>query len=138
MYTGKKYSMCQWEKVLKAMIDNKEINAEILEQNEDTKDIPMYRLSSYIYHVKLAGGVVKVVKDGRNIKAYILTNPDDMVKYLAGREKTFKSSTTKIVKLKDLAAKPAKKAPAKKPAKPKKVETASTDEIVVEEVKETV
>lgn len=132
MYTGKKSSLLQWEKVLKVMLTGKAVSRESLEKMKEMEDVPMYRLSSFIYHVKLAGGVVKVLKNGRKIESYVLVNVQDMVKYLENREKVFGSTKkAKINKLADLAAKPApaKKAPAKKPAKPKK---ASADVVPVE------
>lgn len=143
MYTGKKSSLLQWEKVLKVMLTGKAINRESLEKMKEMQDVPMYRLSSFIYHVKLAGGVVKVIKNGRKIEAYELVNIKDMVNYLENREKSFAPTSKKssVSKLTDLAAKPAKapakpakKAPAKKPTKPKKVE--AIDEIEIEEVTE--
>lgn len=132
MYTGKKSSLLQWEKVLKVMLTGKTVSRESLEKMKEMEDVPMYRLSSFIYHVKLAGGVVKVVKDGRKIQAYELVNIKDMVKYLENREKSFKSLSTKkpsIGKLQDLKAKQA--------SKTTKTETTTTNEITVEEVKET-
>jgi hypothetical protein len=91
MYTGKKSSLLQWEKVLKIMLTGQSVSRESLEKMKEMKDVPMYRLSSFIYHVKLAGGVVKVIKNGRKIEAYELVNIKDMEKYLASREKAFKS-----------------------------------------------
>lgn len=135
MYTGKMSSLLQWEKVLKVMLTGKAVSRESLEDLKEMKDVPMYRLSSFIYHVKLAGGVVKVIKNGRKIESYQLVNIQDMAKYLENREKVFGSAKkAKINKLADLAAKPApaKKTPAKKPAKPKKV---STDVVAVEDTK---
>lgn len=89
MYSGKKSSLLQWEKVLQVMVSGKPVNREILEEMPEMEDVPMYRLSSFIYHVKLAGGVVKVIKDGRKIDKYELVNIKDMVKYLEKREKSF-------------------------------------------------
>jgi hypothetical protein len=115
MYTGKKSSLLQWEKVLKVMLTGKSVSRESLEKMKEMKDVPMYRLSSFIYHVKLAGGVVKVIKNGRKIESYELINIKDMEKYFAGREKTFKSTTKQVVakktskkveKLSDLQAEP--------------------------------
>jgi hypothetical protein len=96
MYTGKKSSLLQWEKVLKVMLTGKTVSRESLEKMKEMKDVPMYRLSSFIYHVKLAGGVVKVVKNGRKIEAYELVNIKAMEKYLANREKAFKSAAAPV------------------------------------------
>lgn len=96
MYTGKKASLLQWEKVLQVMLNGKAVNRESLEKMREMKDVPMYRLSSFIYHVKLAGGVVKVLKNGRKIDSYQLINVKDMEKYLSNREKIFTKSVTKV------------------------------------------
>jgi len=37
----------------------------------------LYRLSTNIYNIRLDGGVIKVHKDGRKVKAYQLMNPQD-------------------------------------------------------------
>jgi hypothetical protein len=95
MYAGKKSSLLQWEKVLVVMLNGQPVNESTLSQLKEMADVPMYRLSSFIYHVKLAGGVVKVIKNGRKIESYQLINVKDMEKYLANREKTFTKATTK-------------------------------------------
>ena len=44
----------------------------------------MYRLSTYIWHVKtFAGGVVKAIKDGRKVTAYQLCNVEEVKKYMS-------------------------------------------------------
>lgn len=134
MYTGKKSSLLQWEKVLKVMLTGKAVNRESLEQMKEMKDVPMYRLSSFIYHVKLAGGVVKVIKNGRKIDAYELVNIKDMVKYLENREKSFKSTKTATAKS---AAKTAKKSVQKlSDLKAEEIAPEVTEEIQIEEVTE--
>lgn len=122
MYFGKKSTPLQWEKVLAVMISGEPVNKEILEKLPEMKGVPLYRLSSYVYHVKLAGGVVKVIKNGRNIDKYQLVNIDTMKKYLENREKLFATNTVsnKVQKLSDLST-------------PVVAETAS-DELVVEEI----
>jgi hypothetical protein len=94
-------------------------------------DIYTYRLSTYIWHIKTnTDGVVKVVKDGRAVKGYQITNPQVIKDYLksVGAESfvpgqtTLKPSVSKFVNkpVKSLAALNAK--PAKiKAAKPSKV-----------------
>lgn len=122
MYFGKKSTPLQWEKVLAVMISGEPVNKEILEKLPEMKGVPLYRLSSYVYHVKLAGGVVKVIKNGRNIDKYQLVNIDTMKKYLENREKLFATNTVsnKVQKLSDLST-------------PVVAET-SSDELVVEEI----
>jgi hypothetical protein len=103
MYAGKKSSLLQWEKVLKLMMSGESVTPDSLAQMPEMQDVPMYRLSSFIYHVKLAGGVVKVAKNGRKIESYQLMNVKDMEKYLESREKVFSKSNTKVTKVKKLA-----------------------------------
>ena len=46
-------------------------------------EIYMYRLSTYIWHIKtFAGGVVKAIKDGRKVTAYQLMNVAEVKKYM--------------------------------------------------------
>jgi hypothetical protein len=47
------------------------------------KEIHMYRLSTYIWHIKtFANGTVKAIKDGRKVTAYQITNPSEVKKYM--------------------------------------------------------
>lgn len=119
MRIAKKSSLLQWEKVLKVMLSGNAVNRESLEVMPEMKDVPLYRLSTFIWRIKMTGGVVKVVKDGRKIAGYQLANIADMQKYLDDREKTFTKTkpvkaakvkaapkTRKVKKLADLDAKP--------------------------------
>lgn len=46
-------------------------------------EIYMYRISTYIWHIKtIANGIVKVVKDGRKVAGYQLVNVDEVRGYL--------------------------------------------------------
>ncbi len=87
MLSGKKSSLNQWEKVLGVLLTGAGINKDVLEAMPEMKDVPMYRLSSYLYGIKLAGGVIKVTKNGRNIDKYVLVNIDEMKKYFEKRQK---------------------------------------------------
>lgn len=93
MLSGKKSSLLQWEKVLGVMLTGTAINKDILEAMPEMKDVPMYRLSSYIYDIKLAGAVIKVTKNGRNIDKYVLVNIDEMQKYFEKRQKVFSAKS---------------------------------------------
>jgi hypothetical protein len=84
------------------------------------KEIQMYRLSTYIWHIKTnADGVVKAIKDGRKVTAYQIVNVPDVKKYMdrVGITKSgFVAGTpavapkaAKVTKLKDLAATPVTK-----------------------------
>ena len=135
--------MKPWQKVLTLMLTGKPVSVSEI----DTllgKEIYMYRLSTYMWHIKTnANGVIKAIKDGRKVTAYQIVNVDQVKDYMkragiTGANFVPGQITKKpsISKLADLAAKP-KKAPAKKaPAKkPKKVEAAA-DELIVEEVQQ--
>jgi hypothetical protein len=50
------------------------------------EEIYMYRVSSYIWAIKVyANGVIKVIKDGRNVVAYQLLNTKEAKTYLSKR-----------------------------------------------------
>jgi hypothetical protein len=72
-----------FEKLLTVMISGKpttKVEIETLLGNE----IYMYRLSTYIWHVKtFAGGVVKAIKDGRKVTGYQLCNVEEVKKYMS-------------------------------------------------------
>ena len=145
MRIAKKSSLLQWEKVLKVMLSGNAVNRESLEAMPEMKDVPLYRLSTFIWRIKMTGGVVKVVKDGRKIAGYQLANIADMQKYLDDREKTFTKNkpvkaakvkaapkARKVKKLADLDAKPV--APVVQ--EPSSVESVKEEEIEVVEITE--
>lgn len=143
MARGKSTKLKPFQKLLTVMISGKPVSIEEIDATLG-KEIYMYRLSTYMWHIKTnANGVVKAIKDGRKVTAYQIVNVDQVKDYMkragiTGANFVPGQITKKpsISKLADLAAKP-KKAPAKKaPAKkPKKVEAAA-DELVVEEVQQ--
>jgi hypothetical protein len=112
---SKQVKLKPFEKLLTVMISG---NAVTVEEIDATlgKEIYMYRLSTYIWHVKtFAGGVVKAIKDGRKVVAYQIMNVKEVKAYMD------RSGITKanyvpgkvqkkpsIAKLADLKAKPAK------------------------------
>jgi hypothetical protein len=133
--------MLQWEKILKVMLTGQEVNKESLEAMPEMKGVPLYRLSTFIWRIKVTGGVVKAVKNGRKISGYQLANIDEMQKYLDRREKVFAEAAKKEAekqqkKAQRAAAKPAK---VKKPkvSKVTKLKDLQADP-VVEEVAETI
>ena len=143
MARGKSTKLKPFQKLLTVMISGKPVSIEEIDATLG-KEIYMYRLSTYMWHIKTnANGVIKAIKDGRKVTAYQIVNVDQVKDYMkragiTGANFVPGQITKKpsISKLADLAAKP-KKAPAKKaPAKkPKKVEAAA-DELVVEEVQQ--
>jgi hypothetical protein len=142
--------MLQWEKILKVMLNGQPVTKESLEAMPEMKGVPLYRLSTFVWRIKMTGGVVKVVKDGRKVAGYQLANTDEMQKYLDKREKVFAVASKKED---EKAQKKAERAAAKatKPVKVKKVkklkdlqatpvvekvETVVEDEIQVTEITE--
>jgi len=100
-----------------------------------SNDIHVYRLSTYIWDIKTkTDAVVKVVKNGRAVTGYQITNPDVVKAYLnkvgisdfvpgSGniKQSVSKFAAPKVKTLSGLKAKPAKVA---------KVDTPVTDEVV--------
>ena len=72
-----------FQKLLTLMISGKPVTIEEI----DTllgKEIYMYRLSTYIWHIKtVANGVVKAIKTGRKVTAYQVMNVDQVKEYMA-------------------------------------------------------
>ena len=115
-----------FEKLLTIMVSGNPVTIEEIESTLGN-EIYMYRLSTYIWHIKtFANGVVKAIKDGRRVTAYQIVNVSDMKEYLArttaGKtsyspgQSQKKPSTAKVAK-----AAPAPTVKATKPAKSKKV-----------------
>ena len=148
MARGKSTKLKPFQKLLTVLQTGKPVTIDEIDSTLG-KEIYMYRLSTYMWHIKTqANGVVKAIKDGRKVTAYQIVNVADVKEYMkragiTGANFTPGQTTKKpsIAKLADLAAKPAKapaKAPAKKaPAKPKKVEAvASVEDLEIVEVQE--
>ena len=94
-----------FEKVLTVMISGKPVMKEELDALLG-HEIFMYRISTYMWHIKtIANGVVKVVKDGRKVAGYQLVNVDEVKEYMkrAG-VMTYTPSTKPVAKLADLKA----------------------------------
>ena len=72
-----------FQKLLTLMISGKPVTIEEI----DTllgKEIYMYRLSTYIWHIKtVANGVVKAIKTGRKVTAYQIVNVDQVKEYMS-------------------------------------------------------
>ncbi|MCX8483111.1 MAG: hypothetical protein ORN50_05980 [Crocinitomicaceae bacterium] len=83
-----------------------------------------YKLSTFIWRIKIEGGTVKVVKDGRKVSAYQLMNVAVMQKYMDNRNKVFATAATAKV------AKPVSKSPIKKLADLNAVPTVEKTEVM--------
>ena len=94
-----------FEKVLTVMISGKPVMKDELDALLG-HEIYMYRISTYMWHIKtIANGVVKVVKDGRKVAGYQLVNVDEVKEYMkrAG-VMTYTPSAKPVSKLSDLKA----------------------------------
>jgi len=117
--TVKAIKLKPFQKLLTVMISGKPTTVEEIGALLG-KEIQMYRLSTYIWHIKTnADGVVRAIKDGRKVTAYQIVNVPDVKKYMdrVGITKSgFVAGTpavapkaAKVTKLKDLAATPVTK-----------------------------
>ena len=111
-----------FQKLLTLMISGKPVTIEEI----DTllgKEIYMYRLSTYIWHIKtVANGVVKAIKTGRKVTAYQVMNVDQVKEYMTRVGVTGSGFTPgaivkkqSISKLADLNSKPVSQVVADQP-----------------------
>ena len=71
-----------FEKLLTIMNSGNPVTVEEIEATLG-KEIHMYRLSTYMWHIKtMANGVVKSIKDGRKVTAYQIVNVDEVNKFM--------------------------------------------------------
>jgi hypothetical protein len=138
MARTKSNKLAPFQKLLTVMISGKPVTLEEMDSLLG-KEIYMYRISTYMWHIKtFAGGVVKTIKDGRKVTAYQIMNVKEVKEYMKTAGVDAKSFTpgavqkkASISKLADLKAQTIAKAPAKKKvAKVKEdvvVETVSAD-----------
>ena len=113
MARGKSNKLAPFEKLMTVMVTGKPLTKEEIEATLGN-EIHMYRLSTYMWHIKTnANGVVKVIKEGRKAVAYQIMNPDEIKKYLSMTGVTKSGFTpgkttkvTKVAKLADLNATP--------------------------------
>ena len=136
-----------FQKLLTVMISGKPVTIDEIDATLG-KEIYMYRLSTYIWHIKtFANGVVKPIKDGRKVTAYQLINVDEVKEYMkrvgvdsvnfTPGSKVKKASVSKLAKLSDLGAQPI--APiveetAVVEVKVEEVQTGDEVDLVVEEI----
>jgi hypothetical protein len=117
-----------FQKLLTVLASGKQVTIEEIEKTVG-KEIHMYRLSTYIWHIKTnANGIVKAIKDGRKVVAYQIVNAKEMKDYLSTTGVVnYKPGSTQIKasvsKLSDLKSKPLAK----------KVSVKKTKDVVVEE-----
>ena len=121
--TAKKMKLKPFQKLLTVMISGKEVSKEQIDALLG-KEIQMYRISTYMWHIKTnANGVIKVVKDGRKVSGYQLVNVAEVKDYMK-RVGVLDSGFTPVAKLADLKA----------PEVAKKVSAPVAEEMSVTEV----
>lgn len=137
MARGPSTKLKPFQKLLTIMASGKEVTVEEIDALLG-KEIYMYRLSTYMWHIKTnANGVVKAIKDGRKVSAYQIMNVKEINEYMkrvgitaANYVPGKAEKKPSVAKLADLNAKPA----AKKVKKTKPVEV--VEELVITEVTE--
>lgn len=120
MSRGKSTKLKPFEKLLTVMVTGNPITVGEIDATLG-KEIYMYRISTYIWHIKtMANGVVKTIKDGRKVAAYQLMNVEEIKGYLnrtgvakSGYAPGLVEKKPSISKLADLSAKPVKAPKAK-------------------------
>jgi hypothetical protein len=112
MARGNSNKLKPFQKLLTVMVSGQPITVEEIDAALG-KEIYMYRLSTYIWHIKtVAGGVVRAIKDGRKVTAYQIVNVSEVKEYMkragVGSSNFVPGATQKkpsISKLADLKAK---------------------------------
>ena len=111
-----------FEKLLTVMVSGEAVSKETIETLLG-KEIFMYRISTYMWHIKtFANGVIKTHKDGRKAVAYQIMNVAEVKKYMKQNDVPFNQST-KVESIKELAKE-----------EPAVVATVVSDELQVTEV----
>lgn len=140
MARGKSSKLKPFQKLLTIMVSGKPVTIDEIDATLG-KEIYMYRLSTYMWHIKTqANGVVKPIKDGRKVSAYQIVNVDEVKEYMnrvgitkAGftpGQNEKKPSTAKVAKVEKLADLNAEQVESVKEA------TVVVDEMQITEVKE--
>jgi hypothetical protein len=67
------------EKITQVMLSGKPVTPEeiALTFKGTDQEAVLYRLSTNIYNIRLDGGIVKVIKNGRKVQAYQLVNHEE-------------------------------------------------------------
>lgn len=148
MSRGKSTKLKPFQKLLTIMVSGNPVTVQEIDATLG-KEIYLYRLSTYIWHIKtVANGIVKVIKDGRKVTGYQLVNVKEVKEYMnragitsSGFVPGSVEKKPSIAKLSDLKAKPVKKKKEKTAVTPavKPVETVEpvAEEMTILEVTET-
>jgi len=70
------------EKITQVMLSGKPVTLDEIKSvfAGTDQEAVLYRLSTNIYNIRLDGGEIKVIKNGRKVQAYQLMNPQDFDK----------------------------------------------------------
>ena len=74
--TVRKGKINRHEKITQVLLSGKPVSPDEIREvfkGTDQEDV-LYRLSTNIYNIRKDGGIVKVIKEGRSVKAYQLVN----------------------------------------------------------------
>lgn len=76
--TVRKGKVNRHEKITQVLLSGKPVSPAEIEAvfKGTSQEKVLYRLSTNIYNIRKDGGIVKVIKDGRKVKAYQLVNFD--------------------------------------------------------------
>jgi hypothetical protein len=76
--TVRKGKVNRHEKITQVLLSGKPVSPAEIEAvfKGTSQEKVLYRLSTNIYNIRKDGGIVKVIKDGRKVKAYQLVNAD--------------------------------------------------------------
>ena len=76
--TVRKGKVNRHEKITQVLLSGKPVSPAEIEAvfKGTSQEAVLYRLSTNIYNIRKDGGIVKVIKDGRKVKAYQLVNFD--------------------------------------------------------------
>jgi hypothetical protein len=74
--TVRKGKINRHEKITQVLLSGKPVSPAEIEAvfKGTSQEKVLYRLSTNIYNIRKDGGIVKVIKDGRKVKAYQLVN----------------------------------------------------------------
>jgi hypothetical protein len=76
--TVRKGKVNRHEKITQVLLSGKPVSPAEIEAvfKGTSQEKVLYRLSTNIYNIRKDGGIVKVIKEGRKVKAYQLVNAD--------------------------------------------------------------
>jgi len=76
MNTVRKGKINRHEKITQVLLSGKPVSPSEIEAvfKGTDQEAVLYRLSTNIYNIRKDGGIVKVIKEGRSVKAYQLVN----------------------------------------------------------------